>query len=145
MPIYNLCMCMMHAASARLSSPAGQNIIVPVYRTTPAVKSGRARPISRPRSESDVRTKPGPAACCTEHGRRNLTAPRSSSIAAGYQCLSKNWPQGGPPRPQNRVQKSAAEARSRSHSIGPNSILKPKQKRQTTFSRGHITAYGKRP
>ena len=47
---------MMHAASACLRTPAGQHIIVSVYHTTLAVKSGRARPISRPRSESDVRT-----------------------------------------------------------------------------------------
>jgi hypothetical protein len=83
--------------------------------------------------------------CCTESGRRNLAAPCSSSMAARYQCLYKKWPQGGPPRPQNRVQKSAAETRPRSHNIGPSSILKPKQKQQATRSRGHITAYGRRP
>ena len=40
-PIYSLCMCIIHVASACLGAPAGQHIIVPVNRMILAVKSGR--------------------------------------------------------------------------------------------------------
>jgi len=82
--------------------------------------------------------------CCTESVRRNLAVLCSSCIVARYQRLSKNSSHGVSLRPQNRVQKSAAETRPRNRSIGPQSILKPKQTLQNTLSRGHITAYGKR-
>jgi hypothetical protein len=39
-PIYSLCMCIIHVASACLGAPAGQHIIVPVNRMILAVKSG---------------------------------------------------------------------------------------------------------
>ena len=144
MPIYNLCMCMMHAASARLSTPAGQNIIVPVYRTTPAVKSGvRVRFPDHGLSPMSVLN----LARRMLYGKRTKKLNRTTQqqynrrLSVLIQKLGAGW---AAPAAESR-QKSAAEARSRSHSIGPNSILKPKQKRQTTFSRGHITAYGKRP
>lgn len=55
-PPYNMCMCMMHVASACLRTPASQHTIVPVCHMILVARSGRARPISRPRSESDVCT-----------------------------------------------------------------------------------------
>ena len=55
-PPYNMCMCMTHVAPACLRTPASQHTIVPVCHMILAARSGRARPISRPRSESDVCT-----------------------------------------------------------------------------------------
>ena len=55
-PPYNMCMCVTHVASACLRTPASQHTIVPVCHMILAARSGRARPISRPRSESDVCT-----------------------------------------------------------------------------------------
>ena len=53
-PPYKMCMCMTHVASACLRTPASQHTIVPVCHMILAARSGRARPISRPRFESDV-------------------------------------------------------------------------------------------
>ncbi len=70
-PPYNMCMCMTHVASACLRTPASQHTIVPVCHMILAARSGRARPISRPRYESDVctlRWRPH-IELCTDSGR----------------------------------------------------------------------------
>ena len=106
---------MMHAASACLRTPAGQHIIVSVYHTTLAVKSGRARPISRPRSESDVRTKSGPRRML--YGRRTKKPSRTTQqqysrrLSVLIQKLAAGWAASAAEiASRNRSQKHVREA-----------------------------------